>query len=88
MLKLTNFKNWFLLCADVSEDKLVFYMKHYSGEMSKKRFNFDLKISDIGKTLSRSMSGVCTSFDMEIKDARRKGFTLDVSVEAIENMYY
>ena len=88
VLKLTNSKNWFLLCADVSEDKLVFYMKHYSGEMSKKRFNFDLKISDIGKTLSRSMSGVCTPIDMEIKDARRKGFTLDISVEAMENMYY
>jgi len=34
------------------------------------------------------MSWVCTPYDMEIKDARRKGFTLDISVEAMENMFY
>ena len=42
--------------------------------------------SPIQETHSQSMSGVCTPFDMEIKDARRKGFTLDISVEVLENM--
>ena len=89
VLKLTNSKNWFLLCADVLDDKLVFYMKHYSGEKSKEKFNFNLKIFDQGNKQSRSLSGVqCTPFDMEVNDSRRKGFTLDISVEAMENMCY
>ena len=32
------------------------------------------------------MIGACISFNMEIEDARRKVFTLDLKVEAIENM--
>ena len=32
------------------------------------------------------MIGACISFNMEVEDARRKGFTLDLKVEAIENM--
>ena len=31
-----------------------------------------------------SMSEECTPFYMEIKDARREGYTLDISVEFIE----
>ena len=89
VFKLTNSKNWFLLCADVLDDKLVFYMKHYSGEKSKEKFNFNLKIFDQGNKQSRSLSGVqCTPFDMEVNDSRRKGFTLDISLEAMENMCY
>ena len=30
------------------------------------------------------MSGECTPIEMEIKDARREGFTLDISVEAMK----
>ena len=30
------------------------------------------------------MSGECTPFDMEIKDARREGYTLDISVKVMK----
>ena len=86
--KLESSENWFLLCPNVLEDKMVFYIKHYSGEERKETFSYNLKVSNNGNTFSRFMSWVCTPYDMEIKDARRKGFTLDISVEAMENMCY
>ena len=86
--KLESSENWFLLCPGVLEDELVFYIKHYSGEERKETFSYNLKVSNNGNTFSRFMSWVCTPYDMEIKDARRKGFTLDISVEAMENMFY
>ena len=82
--KLENSKNWFLLCADVLEDRLLFFIKHYSGEERKETFSYDLKVFNEGKTFTRSMSGECTPIDMEIKDARREGYTLDISVEAMK----
>ena len=88
VFKLDNSYNWFLLCIDRLEDKLVYHVKHYSGEERMETFSYNLKVSNTENTFSRSMSVVCTPFDMEIKDARRKGFTLDISVEAMENMFY
>ena len=84
VFKLENSKNWFLLCADVLEDRLFFFIKHYSGEERKETFSYNLKIFNEGKTFTRSMSGECTPIDMEIKDARREGYTLDISVEAMK----
>ena len=81
--KLESSENWFLLCPGVLEDELVLYIKHYSGEERKETFSYNLKVSNTGNTFSMSRSGVCTPFDMEIKDVRRKGFTLDISVEVM-----
>ena len=86
VLKLTNSKNWFLLCADRVEDELVFYLKHHSGEERKETFSYNLKVSNVGNTFSRSMSGVCTPVDMKVDDAMLGGFTLDVSVKVMEKM--
>ena len=88
VFKLKTSDNWFLLCIDRLEDKLVFHVKYHSGEERMETFSYNLKVSNNGNTFSRSMSWVCTPYDMEIKDARRKGFTLDISVEAMENMFY
>ena len=88
VFKLDNSYNWFLLCIDRLEDKLVYHVKHYSGEERMEKFGFNLKVSNFGNTLSRSMSGVCTPYDMEIKDAWRKGFALDISVEVLKNMCF
>ena len=88
VIKLDNSYNWFLLCIDRLEDKLVYHVKHYSGEERMEKFGFNLKVSNFGNTLSRSMSGVCTPYDMEIKDAWRKGFALDISVEVLKNMCF
>ena len=88
VFKLDNSYNWFLLYNDRLEDKLVYHVKHHSGEERMETFSYNLKISNTENTFSRSMRGVCTPFDMEIKDARRKRFTLDISVEAIENMCF
>ena len=82
--KLESSENWFLLCADVLEDELVFCIKHYSGEERKEAFSCNLKFSNKGKEFSRSMTGECTPIEMEIKDARREGYTLDISVEVME----
>ena len=82
--KLESSENWFLLCADVLEDKLVFYIKHYSGEERKETFSYNLKVSNKGEEFSRSMTGECTPIEMEIKDARREGYTLDISVEVMK----
>ena len=74
VINLENSKNWFLLCcSDVLEDKLVLHIRHYSGEERKETFSYNLKISNAGDRFSRSMSGVCTPFDMEINDARTRG---------------
>ena len=86
VFKLKNCGNWFLLCADMLEDKLVFYVKHYSREETKEIFYFNLKVFTEKQMFSRSMSGLCTSFDMEITDARTRGYTLDISVKAMENI--
>ena len=88
VLKLTNSKNWFLLCADRVEDELVFYLKHHSGEERKETFSYNLKVSNVGNTFSRSMSGVCTPVDMKVDDAMLGGFTLDVSVKVMEKMCF
>ena len=88
VFKLETYENWFLLCVDVIEDKMVFYLKYFSGEGTKEAFNYYLKVSDVGNKFSRSMSGVCTPLNMEIEVARRNGFTLDVSVEVMENVCY
>ena len=82
--KLESSENWFFLCADVLEDKLVFCIKHYSGEERKETFSYNLKFSNKGKEFSRSMSEECTPIEMEIEDARREGYTLDISVDGIE----
>ena len=86
VFKLENSKNWFLLCADVLEDRLLFYIKHYSGEERKETFSYNLKIFNEGNTFSRSICGVCTPIEMEIVDAKKGGFTLDVNIEAMANM--
>ena len=82
--KLESSENWFLLCTDRLEDKLVICMKHYSAENRKEAFSYNLKVSNTGKEFSRSMNGECTPIEMEIKDARREGYTLDISVEFME----
>ncbi len=82
--KLESSENWFLFCTDKLEDKLVFYIKHYSGGERKETFSYNLKVSNEGKEFSRSMSEECTPFYMEIEDARREGYTLDISVDGIE----
>ena len=84
--KLESSENWFLLCTDRLEDRLLFYIKHYSGEERKETFSYDLKIFNEGKTFTRSMSGVCTPIEMEIVDAKKGGFTLDVNIEAMAKM--
>ena len=84
--KLESSENWFLLCADHVEDELVFYLKHHSGEEGKETFSYNLKVSNVGNTFSRSMSGVCTPVDMTVDDAMLGGFTLDVSVKVMEKM--
>ena len=84
--KLESSENWFLLCADHVEDELVFYLKHHSGEERKETFSYNLKVSNVGNTFSRSMSGVCTPVDMKVDDAMLGGFTLDVSVKVMEKM--
>ena len=86
IFKLVNSKNWFLYHVDFLNNKLVFYIKHYSGEERKETFSYNLKISNEGNTFSRSMSGVCTPFDMEVNDARMEGFTLDISVKVMTKM--
>ena len=88
VLKLENSKNWFLLCADVLEDRLLFFIKHYSGEERKETFSYNLKIFNEGNTFSRSMSGVCTPIEMEIEDAMLEGFILDISVKVMEKMCF
>ena len=82
--KLESSENWFFLCANRLEDNLVFCIKHYSGEERKETFSYNLKFSNTGNTFSRSMSGECTPIEMEIKDARREGYTLDISVDVME----
>ena len=86
IFKLVNSKNWFLYHEDFLNNKLVFYIKHYSGEERKETFSYNLKISNTGNTFSRSMSGVCTPFDMEVNDARMEGYTLDISEKAMTKM--
>ena len=56
IFKLVNSKNWFLYHEDFLNNKLVFYIKHYSGEERKETFSYNLKISNTGNTFSRSMS--------------------------------
>jgi len=82
--KLESSENWFFLFTDRLEDKVVFYIKHYSGEERKKTFSCNLKVSNKGKEFSRSMTGECTPIEMEIEDARREGYTLDISVEVMK----
>ena len=82
--KLEFSENWFLLCTDRLEDRLLFYIKHYSGEDRKETFSYNLKVSNKGEKFSRSMTGECTPIEMEIKDARREGYTLDISPEAMK----
>ena len=84
--KLANSKNWFIFHVDFLDNDLVFYTKHFSGEESKETFSFNLKISNKAKTFSRSMSGVCTPFDMAVKNTRMEGFTLDISLKVIKKM--
>ena len=86
VFKLDNSYNWFLLCIDRLEDKLVYHVKHYSGEERMETFSYNLKISNTENTFSRSMSGVCTPFDMEVNDARMEGYTLDISVKVMTKM--
>ena len=86
VFKLENSKNWFLLCADVFKDRLLFFIKHYSGKERKETFSYNLKIFNEGKTFTRSMSGVGTPIEMEIVDAKKGGFTLDVNIEAMAKM--
>ena len=86
--KLETSYNWFLLCTDRLEDKLVFCIKHYCGEKTKETFNYKIKISDKMDKLSRSISGVCTPINMDIKDARSNGYTLDISVKAMRSMFF
>lgn len=89
VFKLRNSENWFLLCADVLEDKMMFYIKHFNGEGIKEEFKFYLKISSKDKASSRSMRGVlCAPIDMEIMDARTQGFTLDINVKAMERIFF
>ena len=52
VFKLDNSYNWFLLCIDRLEDKLVYHVKHYSGEERMETFNYNLKISNTGNTFS------------------------------------
>ena len=84
--KLESSENWFLLCTDRLEDKLVICMKHYSAENRKEAFSYNLKVSNTGNTFSMSRSGVCTPFDMEVNDARMEGYTLDLSEKAMTKM--
>ena len=89
VFKLRNSENWFLLCADVLEDKMMFYIKHFSGEGIKEEFKFYLKISSKDKASYRVMRGVlCAPIDMEIMDARTQGFTLDINVKAMERIFF
>ena len=64
----------------------MFYLKHHSGEERKETFSYNLKLSNVGNTFSRSMSGICTPVDMKVDDAMLGGFTLDVSVKVMEKM--
>lgn len=63
-------------------------VRHYSREERKESFSYTLKISNAGDRFSRSMSGVCTPFNIEITEARSKRYMLDISIEVMENMCY
>ena len=86
--KLETSENWFLLCTDLLNSKLVFYIRHYCGEKTKETFNYKIKISDKMNKLSRSMSGVCTPINLDIKDASSNGYTLDISAKAMRSMFF
>ena len=84
-----NSENWFLLCADVLEDKMEFYIKHFSGDGIKEQFKFNLEISSKDNASSRSMSGVqCTPIDMNIMYAKTQGCTLEIDVKAMGKIYF
>ena len=82
--ELEDSRNWFILQGWSRGDQFMFFLMHHSREILEEVY-YKLKVYGWDSD-GRSMIGRCTPMGIELKNAVKNGYTLDISITNLEKI--